>query len=255
MIKNKLYQLSAWLLLWLPALTFAETAYVTDRLMAGIHEGNSTDSIIIKVIPTGTQLEILKKDGELTQIKDPDGTTGWINNRFLMNTPPAPALLSQAEERANNLENELEQARSAIKDLEAGNPVQTTTESSETLARLQKQNSDLKQKSKSAQLKIGELQAKLAELRNQMSQVSSDAAMAKKIEQLNEEKASLEKQLENLQTDIPDNPDNKIVAANPGNTSWTNILISFCITLLVGMGIGAYILDLTNRRRHGGFRI
>ncbi len=244
-----------WLLLSLPVTVIAETAYVTDKLMTGIHQDNTTDSIIIKVIPTGTKLEILKQEGEITQIKDPEGVTGWISNRFLINTPPAPTLLNQAEERANNLENELEKARSKIKNLEAVNPIQDTVESSEALAALKKKNTELKQQSKSAQLKAGELQAKLAELRNQMNQISSDATMANKIDQLNKEKSTLEKQLADMQIDALDNTNNVSMQSNINKISWRNILISICITFIIGMAIGAYLLDLASRHRHGGFRI
>jgi hypothetical protein len=255
MRNNFFYHLCVWLLLSLPATIFAETAYVTDKLMAGLHQDNTTDSIIIKVIPTGTQLEILKQEGELTQIKDPEGVTGWISNRFLVNTPPAPSLLNQAEERANKLENELEKTRAIVKELEAGNPIKNTDESSEALAMLKKENTGLKQQSKSAQLKVGELQAKLTELRNQMSQVSSDAAMAKKIDQLNKEKSALKKQLADIQIDISGKTKNSTMQTNINKISWSNILILICITLIIGLAIGAYLLDLANRRRHGGFRI
>ena len=37
--------------------------------------------------------------------------------------------------------------------------------------------------------------------------------------------------------------------------SLSNIIILICITLIIGLAIGAYLLDLANRRRHGGFRI
>ena len=64
MRNNFFYHLHVWLLLSLPATVIAETAYVTDKLMAGIHQDNTTGSIIIKVIPTGTKLEILKQEGK-----------------------------------------------------------------------------------------------------------------------------------------------------------------------------------------------
>jgi F0F1-type ATP synthase assembly protein I len=102
---------------------------------------------------------------------------------------------------------------------------------------------------------VGELQAKLAELRNQMSQISSDATMANKIDQLNKEKSTLEKQLADMQIDALDNTNNVSMQSNINKISWRNILISICITIIIGMAIGAYLLDLASRRRHGGFRI
>lgn len=102
---------------------------------------------------------------------------------------------------------------------------------------------------------MGELQVNLAELRNQMSQVSSDAAMAEKIDQLNKEKSTLEKQLDAIQSDAEGNTNNSTMQTNINKISWSNVLISFCITLIIGVAIGSYLLDLANRRRHGGFRI
>lgn len=255
MYKKIYYLLCTGIFLALPLNSTAETTFVTDKLKAGIHQDKTTDSVIIKVIPTGTALEIVKREGDLTQIRDPEGTTGWISNQFLSDTPPATSLVTQAEERANNLENELETARTKIKELEAGNPTSATTGTSEDMSRLQKENEQLKQNNKTVQLKVGELQATLAELRNKMSQVTSDAAMAEKIEQLNKEKSTLEKQLAEAQSANPDveNISNPKTGSNP--VSFTNILIAFCITLIIGMGLGAYVLDLANRRRHGGFRI
>ena len=249
------YLLCTGLFLAMPMNTTAETTYVTDKLQAGIHQDKTADSIIIKVIPTGTALEIIKREGDLTQIRDPEGITGWISNRFLSDTPPATSLVKQAEERANTLENELETARTKIKELESGDQTSASTGTSEDLNKLQKENEQLQQKNKTVQLKVGELQATLAELRNKMSQVTSDAAMADKIKQLNEEKSMLEKQLAETQTANTGDENITTLQTSSSPVSYTNILIAFCITLIIGMGAGAYLLDLVNRRRHGGFRI
>lgn len=255
MNKKIINLLSTGLFLTLPLYTSAETTYVTDKLRAGLHQDKTTDSIVIKVIPTGTALEILKREGDLTQVRDPEGITGWISNRFLSDTPPAPALLGQAEERANSLENELEIARARINQLESTTPGQINTGTSDNLDRLQKENDQLKQENKTVQLKVGELQATLAELRNKMSQVTSDAAMENRIKKLSEEKSKLEKQLAAVQSENSDDENIANLQTGSPPVSFTNILIAFCITLIIGMGIGAYLLDLANRRRHGGFRI
>ena len=249
-MNNNLHRICTFLLVCLPAGLYAETAYVTDKLMAGLHQDNTTDSVIIKVIPTGTSLEILKREADLTQVRDSEGVTGWINNQFLANTPPATALIKQAEDRANNLENELEQLKTKIKSQETTGTTSNTPESSELLEQLKKENTDLRQQSKSSQLQVGELQAKLAELRNQMSQISSDPSMTEKITQLNKEKSELEMQVEKLKTDAPHSNNTSIK-----QSSWSHLLIGLLITVLTGMIIGAYLLDLYNRRRHGGFRI
>ena len=65
--------------LWLSVLTVpagADTVYVTDRFEIGIHESTDIDSVIIAVIPSGTPLEVLERNGEFVQVSTPDGTSG-----------------------------------------------------------------------------------------------------------------------------------------------------------------------------------
>ena len=50
------------LALWLPA-AVAEPAYVIDKLLVGVHEEKNLDSAIIKVLPTGTELNVIERDG------------------------------------------------------------------------------------------------------------------------------------------------------------------------------------------------
>ena len=57
----------------------AETAYIIDKLLVGLHEDKALNSAIIKLLPTGTRLFIIKREGNLAQVKTPGGTTGWVD--------------------------------------------------------------------------------------------------------------------------------------------------------------------------------
>jgi len=121
---------------------------------------------------------------------------------------------------------------------------------SEEIQALRDENTKLKQQSKSDQLKVGELQAQLAELRNQMSQIADGAIASENIKQLTEDNLNLQKQLDEMQT-------NTVSNVPPSNTTldWRRMIIYLCIALVVGIATGVYLLDLVNRRRHGGFRV
>jgi SH3 domain protein len=229
---------------------------VIDKLLVGLHEDKTIESTIIKVIPTGTRLEILKQEGEMTLVEDSEGISGWIDNRYLMNTPPAQTLLQEAQTKADQLQFELQNAKKQIAVLETGTNQQgnvDTANDSKQLNNLRQENTELNQQFKSERLKVGELQAQLAELRNQMSQFSDEGAMAEKIKQLIEEKTALENQIAGNMA-ITTNSDLNI-NTQAGNLGWSKLLAYIFIFLLIGFISGVYILDLSIRRRHGGFRI
>jgi len=252
MEKTYIKQLILWTLLVVPVIGLSETAYIADKLMVGLHQDKTVDSAIIKVLPTGTPLEVLSRGNELTQVKDPDGVSGWVDNNYLINTPPAQTQLQQAQEKADKLEAELKNAKLKLAGLETGEAPPTPGDV-EKLAAALKENEELKQLFKSERLKVGELQANITELRNNLSQSNDNTATQEKLKQLTEEKAVLEKQLDDLRTTEPSADSD--ISITQGNLNWRSILIAFAITLTIGFIVGLYVLDVLNRRRHGGFRI
>lgn len=230
------------LLLLTASKVWAETIYIDDNVLVGIHRENSIDSEILKVIPSGTALQVIKQDKSLTQIKSPDGTTGWIDNKYLVKTAPGRAQLQEAQDRITQLEKEITDLKS---NTNTGNPESNTD--------LAKENDDLKQLLKSERLRVGELQAQAAELKNKLGHENNNTETTKKLEQLASEKAELQKQIETLQTTA--NNQSKNISIDISQFNWKKILITICISLVLGFAAGVYVLDLIIRRRHGGFRI
>ena len=60
-----------------------------------VHQDQDLNSAIIKVLPTGTKLEVVRREGELALIKDPGGTSGWVDAAYLMEEVPAALKLKQ----------------------------------------------------------------------------------------------------------------------------------------------------------------
>jgi len=64
--------------------TFAgQTVYVDDRLEVMLRTGKGTAFQILRVLPSGTPLELLKADGDYTQVRTSQGVEGWVLSRFL----------------------------------------------------------------------------------------------------------------------------------------------------------------------------
>ena len=67
---------------WSVLASAAETAYVIDKLLVGVHRERDLNSSIIKVLPTGTALEVLERREQLARVKDAEGTEGWDADRL-----------------------------------------------------------------------------------------------------------------------------------------------------------------------------
>jgi SH3 domain protein len=111
--------LSALLLLAVALPAFAETAYVTERLPVVLRAGFADGSPVVKVIEGGATLEVLERIDRFAQVRDAQGTEGWIEARFLVNNPPARAQLDRTQAELTKARADLAGAQQRIAQLEA----------------------------------------------------------------------------------------------------------------------------------------
>lgn len=208
----------------------AETVYVIDELKIGLHESPSINSPIIKLITSGTELSIVDRIDDLVQVKDPEGTQGWINEKYVLNNKPGKA-------RINELEKEIELLKSGTLMTENNN------DSAEQKELIQQLNSE--------RLKSGDLQAQLADLRAKIANVDNSDQFASTINSLTKENEQLKAQLESSGIQIEETSDSMFFSLQ----GWKQYLFAILIVLIIGMVAGAFVLDYFNRRRHGGFRV
>ncbi len=245
------------LLLGAPALA-AQTVYITDELKAGLHEEKLPDSPITKVVPTGTRLEVIKREEDATFVREPGGTTGWIDNSYLVEDDPGTPPQVAAEQRIKELEDELTAARQEIRTLKAGQP-REAPEPPAPVRELQQKISELQDELKAEKLKAGELQIQLSELRKRLGLDNEKASLYKEIETLKENNKELEVQLARARDNPEAAADEAGIVSRAGASlpwrGWRQLLVYLGITLIVGMVLGVYLMDVINRRRHGGFRV
>lgn len=200
----------------LPA--YAETVFIIDQVEAGLHESREASSPILKLLPTGTELEVVARDGTRVQVRDSTGTVGWIDARFLMPDKPTRQLLNEAEA-------ELERTRAELRQLREQ---RSETDAKATPAELQrlKQARDGLQKELAAERdQVAALRARISELENRSTQQAHSPAGGG---------------MQGL-VSILEQP--RYLAA------------AIVVLLLLGVLAGAWLVDYLNRRRHGGFRI
>jgi SH3 domain protein len=104
-----------WLLavmLSLPLVAFAETAYITEKLEIPVRSGESRDYRIIRYLQAGAQVEILKTyESGYTKIKDERGREGFVLGRYLVDRAPSFVI-------AGRLEAEVAKQKETIKRLQ-----------------------------------------------------------------------------------------------------------------------------------------
>ena len=89
----------------LPVAALAETRYVTDRLEVTLRAGESTRYKILRMLPSGTPLEVLgvNKSTNYARVRIQDGTVGFVLAQELQEEPAARNRLAELEERLETL--------------------------------------------------------------------------------------------------------------------------------------------------------
>lgn len=84
-----------------PGAVRAETRYVTDRLEVTLRAGESTRYKILRMLPSGSPLEVLgvNKATNYARVRIQDGTVGFVLVQELQDEPAARSRLAELEER------------------------------------------------------------------------------------------------------------------------------------------------------------
>jgi Bacterial SH3 domain len=91
-------RLAALLLALLSMRGVAATAYVSDELVLGVYAEQNSQGQRLATLHSGTSVETLAQNGDFTQVRLSDGTTGWVKSAFLTTNEPAVVRLKQLEE-------------------------------------------------------------------------------------------------------------------------------------------------------------
>lgn len=121
------------------------TRYVTDELRLSVRTGAGNQYRIIEVIDSGTRVETLQSEGDWTEVRTPEGNTGWLLSRYLIEQPIAA-------DRLRTTRAELEDARERISELE-DTLAETRTEAESARQRIEsltEENSELESRIENA---------------------------------------------------------------------------------------------------------
>lgn len=228
----------------------ADRAYVIDKLLVGIYETEDLNSTIVKIISTGTELEVIQKTDQLALVIDPTGAKGWIDKSYLMAEPTSEIILNKLiKENTKNV---------------TSNP--KTVGSGETLATLKKSNTQLKAKlagvlpeAKKCESKLSILEKESIQIRQELStecsSIDSYATWTKNDYMAIEsalEKANLRIKEQDLIKNAKINLEVVLVVIQH---YWIPLMILVMLIAGAAFGAGVYLLDVMSRKRHGGYRL
>lgn len=80
-----------------PLASFAETLYVSDRLVIGLRSDITETATVVKSVESGTALEVLERHGTRARVRGSDGVEGWVEERYLSPQPPSRARVAELE--------------------------------------------------------------------------------------------------------------------------------------------------------------
>mgnify|MGYP001813453302 CR=1 FL=1 len=139
-------------LLLLPTLAAAQTAYVTDNPRLGLHAAEDTSDRAFRYLDSGQEMEILIRDRNYANVRLPDGAEGWVKSAYLVDEKPAKLIVAETMAERDRLAAELEETRQAF------------AEPAAMIDQLKAETSDLTSRLESAQTQIDSLQAENASI-------------------------------------------------------------------------------------------
>jgi len=228
----------------------AEFAFVIDKLLVGIHQEENLNSAIVKVLPTGSKLEVLARKGEAAKVKDSAGVVGWVDTAYLMPDPPAAEQLAQLKQDKQALADRVKALEAAGgKGGAPGTKVDVLTN----------ENTELKSQLSAQKLRTSELETELNTLKKAASSsVPGGGTVAAELQKANlrltEELEASRREVDQLRSELAAHGPLGEVKATIGLAS-PAVLTALVLGLIAAFGGGIYVMDYLNRRRHGGFRV
>jgi SH3 domain protein len=161
-----------------PAASAADTRYITDISRFTVRAAQESNSAAVASLASGQAVELLSSDAAsgLAQVRLPDGKTGYIQTRFLIDKPAARERVAELEKKLAELTADPKSGAGLLK-------------------RVQEERDGLKHALEEAQRNLSNATTALDHLR----QASADpVAVAKERDALRVQAASLQKETEQL---------------------------------------------------------
>lgn len=85
--------------------------YVTDKLILGMKDNPEGKGKNLKLLRSGTRLEVLERQGPFSKVRTPEGLVGWAKTTFMVNDKPAILMVKELETENKELRKEIEKLK------------------------------------------------------------------------------------------------------------------------------------------------
>jgi SH3 domain protein len=200
----------------------ARTMYVSDtfEIVVRSEKNSDTGRNIIKLLPTGTAVEVVDMDDSWATIQLADGRTGYTLKRYLLSRLPYKMMADQLQEQ-------VEEQRQRLVTL------------TEQLTALQEEHQRLQGSSRGQEAQLTDITQKYEQLRQGASQFL----------QLKAEHTHLTQAYQQSQQQLTELQDSHLVLKKSRNLSW---FLSGAGVMLAGWVIGMITERFRGRRRRQG---
>ena len=216
------------LVLLLALCGLAAAAHVTDRLVIGLYETPALQGEPQRLLASGTPIEVLARRAGKAQVRLGDGTTGWIEARYVSEEKPAAMQLLEARAEIRRLRQRLAGVTpGAEKAADAPLPSAAGVRAGIELAR--------------ARERIAELEQALAELPSLRAAAAERDELARRLQQVR---------------DLLGAEAAEGGASSPASRSGADYSWSLAgLLMLAGFVAGVALVKLRLRRRYRGLRL
>jgi SH3 domain protein len=214
-----------------------QAEYVSERLYLGIYELPDSTTTPVKMLPTGTEVEVLETQGDFVRIRAGDGSEGWARTEFISDKTPASLVLKQVTKQRDQLQVQL-------------NAIGVTEQ---TVKRLQRQLAEANNTIKNLRRDVEGEQTAAAEMAAQQKEARENltSELNQKLEQADAELLKAQEEIKLLKTRLRE----------AGGTSEDTLvkiawlLFSMALSLVIGAIIGAQWLSRKVRKRFAGRKV
>jgi SH3 domain protein len=99
------------ILIAMPSSVYADTRYVSDKLIITMRTGAGNEYKIIKTLETGAPVEVLEETGKHYKVRTKDGKEGWVLRQYIVADIPKTIIISGLKEGIGKLKGAVEKLK------------------------------------------------------------------------------------------------------------------------------------------------
>jgi SH3 domain protein len=204
---------------------FADTRYVSDRLIISVRDGQDPNAAVLGYIQTAAPVEVLEEKEDFLKIRTSDGIEGWVRAQYIVSDTPKALIIENLRNEITMLNEEL----AALKNNQnsASNTLLETRQlHQKSIEELKKEVNISQELAAKAKSDFIQLDKKYADL---LKQSKNTKELISEVERLKNSNTELNAEVENLRKD----------RINPLKSDRIQSFIAGAGVLFIGFIIGA----------------